>query len=164
MGLMYHSHSAASFLRLAKHVQGVRPDGSTFKRTHKKWQQASFIHIVFKSSIKYNQAIMPKRIWERKSAVFNVKQLFQHFYAKPRKIKAEKLNVICFLLRQWTNKEKIGMCTAFLPPDVGSLSDTMLTHTYITARQYVENRTERKSKETHETNEIFDKQLWYYKQ
>ena len=93
MGLMYHSHSAASFLRLAKHVQGVRPDGSTFKRTHKKWQQASFIHIVFKSSIKYNQAIMPKRIWERKSAVFNVKQLFQHFYAKPRKIKAEKLIV-----------------------------------------------------------------------
>ena len=51
------------------------------------------------------------------------------------------------------------MCTAFLPPDVGSLSDTMLTHTYITARQYVENRKERKSKETHETNEIFDKQL-----
>ena len=36
---------------------------------------------------------MPKRIWERKSAVFNVKQLFQHFYAKPRKIKAEKLIV-----------------------------------------------------------------------
>ena len=46
MRLMYHSHSAASFLLLAKHVQGVRPDGSTFKRTHKKWQNASFIHIV----------------------------------------------------------------------------------------------------------------------
>ena len=49
MRLMYHSHSGASFLPLAKHVQGVRPDRSTFKRTHKKWQKASFIHIVFKS-------------------------------------------------------------------------------------------------------------------
>ena len=47
--LMYHSHSGASFLLRAKHVQGVRPDGSTFKRTHKKWQKASFIHIIFKS-------------------------------------------------------------------------------------------------------------------
>ena len=44
------------------------------------------------------------------------------------------------------------MCTAFLPPDVGSLSDTMLTHTYITARQYVCRKQERKKKQkTHKT-------------
>ena len=119
MGLMYHSHSAASFLRLAKHVQGVRPDGSTFKRTHKKCQQASFIHIVFKSTIKYNQAIMPARIWERKCAVFNVKQLFQHFYAKPRKIKTGKLNVSVFFSNNEQMRKRLACVQPSSPQTLG---------------------------------------------